>query len=245
MIRHQDFLVQLENFRHESYAAAQYIYAEMAIQHAASKSKKLLNKLNDTPRFWIVCGASLQSAAYISLGRVFDTTSNYNVNALLNSMENNLHAFQRDALAERKRDGKSEDPEWLAEYLENAHYPNIKDITRLRGLIAKYRLIYERAVRPVRNKYLAHREKEDAAEIKALFAAGTIKEFWRLTTFLLQLNEMLWEQYYNGRKPVLRPVRHSVKSIFDAEHQRSTPHESIISDVKKLMYFIEHAKVSI
>ena len=37
------------------------------------------------------------------------------------------------------------------------------------------------------------------------------------------------------------PLRHSVKSIYDAKQQGSAPHESMIADVKKLMQFIEKA----
>jgi hypothetical protein len=241
MSRHRSFEVQLENFRREAATAAQYIYAEMAIQHAVSKSKKLLNRLNSTPTFWLSCSAALQSAAYISLGRVFDTTSKYNVAALLDAMEKNLDLFQREALASRKRDGKEIDPPWLPEYLDDAYYPTIKDVIRLRAIVEKYRAVYERAIKPARNKYLAHREKEDHAEVKALFAGGTVSELWRLTTFLYQLHEVLWQQLHNGRRPVFRSLRHSVKSIYDATNQRTSPHERMVADVKKLMHFVETA----
>ena len=236
-----NFLVHLNNFENESSIAARYLFAEMAIQHGASKSKSLLKKLNETPTFWIVCNASLQSSTYISIGRIFDKTSKYNIDELLISMEKNLHSFQLEALANRKRDGKTEDPEWLKDYLKHAHVPIYKDIERLRNMVAKYRLIYERAIKPPRNKYLAHREKEDRVEVQALYAGGTIRELARLTTFLLKLHNALWQQYYNGKKPTLRSLRHSVKSIYDAERQRSSPHELIVSDVKKLMQFIETA----
>lgn len=244
MTRHRSFEIQLENFRRESATAGQYVYAEMAIQHAASKSKKLLNRLNNTPTFWLSCSAALQSSAYISLGRIFDTKSNYNVSTLLDAMEKNLELFQREGLDSRKRNGSEIDPPWLPEYLERAYYPTIKDVNRLRAMVEKYRVIYERAIKPARNKYLAHREKEEHAEVKALFAGGTIREIWRLTTFLHQLYEVLWEQLYNGRRPVFRSLRHSVKSIYDASSQRTTPHEHMVADVKKLMQFIETATIN-
>lgn len=242
MAQNRSFEDQLKSFRNESSIAARYMYADMAIQHAASKSAKLLHRLNNTPTFWIVCAAALQSSAYISLGRIFDVTSKFNVNSMLNSFENNLQLFQRQALAKRKRGGGTEDPEWLAHYLANAYYPTHKDVARLRDIVSKYRLIYERAVKPARNKYLAHREKDGSLEVSQLFAGGTVRELWRLTTFLLQLHSVLWELLENGRKPVFRSVRHSVKSIYEADSQRSTAHESIVGDVKKLMQFIEHAK---
>lgn len=241
MTRHRSFEIQLENFRRESATAAQYIYAEMAIQHAASKSKKLLNRLNSTPTFWLSCNAALQSSAYISLGRIFDTNSKYNVTALLDAMEGNLDLFQREGLASRKRNASEMDPPWLAGYLEEAYYPTIKDVIRLRTMVEKYRVIFERAIKPARNKYLAHREKEEHGEVQALFAGGTVREMWRLTTFLQQLYEVLWEQLHNGRRPVFRSRRHSVKSIYDSSYQRTSPHERMVSEVKKLMQFLETA----
>lgn len=241
MVRHRDFEVQLENFRHESSLSAQYIYTDMAIQHAASKSEKLLGRLNETPRFWTTCGASLQSSAYVSIARIFDTTSNYNIDKLLSSMESNLHIFQREALAIRKRDNKMEYPDWLDDYLLNAYYPTVKDVEKLKNKVAKWRSVFERTIKPARNKYLAHREKTDSAEVQALFSGGTISDLWRLTVFLLQLNEVLWQQLYNGKKPTFRSMRHSVKSIYDSNRQTNSTHELIIKDTKKLMEFIEHA----
>ena len=242
--RHKDFLVQLENFRHEAYVTAQYLYADMAVQHAASKSKKLLSRLNMSPRFWLAHAAASQEAAYIALGRVFDTKSKYNVNALLDAFEANLSLFQRPALATRKRDGNTVDPSWLKEYLSNAHYPTVKDVIRIRARVADYRVIYERAVKPVRHKYIAHREKEEPSDVQALFASGKIRELWRMVTFLHVLNTALWEQYHNGRKPILRTTRFSVRTIYDAKSHSSAPHEAMIADTKRLMNFITTATIN-
>lgn len=245
MAAHREFVKQLENFRHEAYVAAQYLYSDMAVQHAASKSRKLLNRLNMTPSFWLTHQAGMQVAAYVTIGRVFDTTSKYNINALLDSFENNLHEFSREALAARKREGRSTDPEWLAEYVETAYYPGKRDVARLRAKVAEYRAIYDRAVKPPRHKYIAHREKREHSEVQALFAAGKVRELWRLVTFLYTMYNALWEQYHNGRKAILRPVRYSVRVIYDSKHQsRSGPHEIIISETRKLMQFLEHTTPS-
>lgn len=245
MAAHREFLTQLENFRHEAYVAAQYLYSDMAVQHAASRSQKLLNRLNMTPSFWLTHQAGMQVAAYVTIGRVFDTTSKYNINALLDSFEANPHEFSREALAARKREGRTEEPDWLAEYIEKAHYPDKRDIARLQAKVLEYREIFDRAVKPARHKYIAHREKRDRAEVQALFAAGKVRELWRLVTFLYAMYNALWEQYYNGRKPVLRPTRYSVRAIYGSRSQgRSGPHETIISETRKLMQFMEHATPS-
>lgn len=239
MTKNLDFLAQLENFRQESSIAARFTYAEMSIQHAASKSKKLLNSLNNTPTFWIVCELALQSSAYISIHSIFNKKSTYNIHSLLDSMEQNLLIFQREALSQRKCEILTNHVD-LDDYLANAYYPTVRDVRRLRKLVAKYNAISDRAVSPVRNKYIAHRVVTQR-ESQALYASGEIREFWRLTTFLLQLHDILWEQYHNSKKPIFRQTRYSVKSIYDANYQYSAPHESIVSDVKKLMQFMEFA----
>jgi hypothetical protein len=241
MSKHLEFEAQLDNLRQEASIAARYIYADMAIQHAASKSKRLLHRLNSTPTFWIACGAAFQSAAYVALGRVFDTKSRYNVAALLDTFEGNLHLFGRDALARRKRNGKATDPPWLSNYLDKAYYPSRKDVVKLRTRVESYRLVYDRAIKPARHKYIAHREKRDPAEVSALFARGTVRELWRMSTFLLQLHDVLWELLYNGKRPRFRTIRYSVKAIFDAPSQSSQVHESIVKEVKDLMRFLESA----
>jgi hypothetical protein len=242
---HRDFLTQLENFRHEAYAAAQYLYSDMAVQHAASKSRRLLDRLNLTPSFWLTHSAGMQAAAYVTIGRVFDTTSRYNINALLDSFEASLDQFSRTALAERKRDGRKTDPEWLAEYLNSAHYPDQRDVARMRAKVAEYRQVYDRAVKPARHKYIAHREKQAHSEVEALFAGGKVRELWRMVTFFYALYNALWEQYFNGRRPLLRPARYSVRAIYEsADRSRSGPHEIIVSETRKLMEFLEQATIA-
>jgi len=239
MSGHRDFEAQLENLRHEASVAVRYIYADLAIQHAASNSKRLLERLNQTPLFWIACTAALQTAAYIALGRVFDAKSKYNVSALLDSFDVNLHLFQRRALAERKREGRAIDPPWLGTYLDKAYYPSKKDVLALRRKVDAYRSIYDRAIKPARHKYLAHREKRHPTEVSALFAGGTVRDLWRMSTFLLQLHDVLWELLHNGERPRLRAIRYSVKRIFDSPSSSSQAHEEMVREVKDLMRFLE------
>lgn len=232
---------QLENLDHEAQVIANYVYAEMTIQHAASLSKKLLYRLNGSPTFWITCNAALQSAAYIAIGRVFDRKSPYNLDALMAAMEQNLALFARPALAARKLEGKQSDPPWLQDYLNSAYYPKASDVTRLRKHVASYRKIYERAFMPVRHRYLAHRQAHGHENVQKLFGKGKVREIWRLSTFLVKLHSALWDLLQNGRKPVLRPIRYSPKRIYSSKSQRTGPHERIVRDTKKLMKFIETA----
>jgi len=103
LTQHRQFTVQLESFGNEAKNAACYVYGEMAVQHAASKSRRLLSRLNRTPTYWLTSAAAFQTAAYISFGRIFDRNSRHNVDALLDAAEREITLFQRSALAERKR----------------------------------------------------------------------------------------------------------------------------------------------
>lgn len=235
MARNSQFILQLKNFRHETAIAAWYLYAGMAVQHAASKSEKLLSRLNDTPMFWQVHMAATQTAAYVTLGRIIDTKSKYNIDALLNSFEQDLQLFSREALEKRKSEGSLARPDWLDEYLDRAHYPNSGDIARLRAHVMRHREFYDRAVKPVRHKYLAHREKDEQAEVQELYGRGKVKETWKTVTFLLALHEALSQQYMNGRKPLLKPLRYSVKTIFEKTDDRTGPHEAIVKETRRLM----------
>lgn len=230
---------QLKSLESESNVIANYVYAEMAIQHAASKSKKLLSRMNMTPTFWNACNAAFQSAAYIALGRVFDLKSPYNLNELLISVEKEIHLFQRPALEQRKRAGFTGNFSWLPGYLDRAHYLTLKDVNRLRKKVDEYRSLYNRAVMPVRHQYLAHRQTHDESRVQALYARGKVKEMCHLSTFLVKLHLALRELHLNGKKPLLKPSRYSVRSMYDSESNRSGAHEYIVRDVRKLMQFME------
>jgi hypothetical protein len=52
-------------------------------------------------------------------------------------------------------------------------------------------------------------------EVGELFAKTNIREMQKLLVFLGRFHEVLWQLYYNGRKPTLRPARFSVKRILE------------------------------
>lgn len=236
----RDFEKQLNNFDLEATVVASYVYAEMSIQHAASKSKKLLAVLNRTPLFWRTCYASLQSSAYVALGRVFDLRSPYNIEALIASMEYDMSVFSRSALAARKSSAGFADPTKLQQYVANAHILDLSDIRRIRQAVARRRLIYDRAIMPVRHQYLAHRQAHGSSNVQSLYGKGKVKEMWNLSCFLHHLRQTLWNLYNNGSKPELRVrSRHSPRVMYDHSGNYSGPHERIVRDVRTLMGILE------
>lgn len=237
----KSFLAQLNNFRNEARTVAYYGYADMAIRHAASKSKRLLLRLNDSPTFWNTAHSAFQTSTYITLGRIFDSDGKYNIKLLLDSAESGIALFQRDALAQRKREGHTSNPDWLDEYLDNAYYPTEQDFAHLRIKVEKARKLYSDTMKPVRDKHIAHRVARDYEEVVALFSRGKAKDLWRLIVFVQQLEEVLWHLFHNGRKPHFRPMRYSVASMFKSPPSGSSSIQYIVRETQKLMEFIENA----
>lgn len=240
-IAEKRFLAQLNNFRSEARYVAYFCYADMAIKHAASRSKRLLNRLNDTPTFWNTAHSAFQTATYITLGRIFDSDGKYNIKLLLDSAESGIALFQRDALAQRKRAGHTSDPDWLDGYLDNAYYPTEQDFAHLRKKVEKARNLYKSAFQPARHHHIAHRVAQEAQEVSELFGLGKVKDLWRLIVFVQQLEEVLWHLFHNGRKPHFRPMRYSVASMFKSPPSGSSDNEYIVRETQKLMEFIENA----
>ena len=87
------------------------------------------------------------------------------------------------------------------------------DFRRLRAHVSKHRRIYEAKYRDLRHKVFAHKEVADRPEVDALYAKTNIREIQRILAFLGSLHEALWQLFFNGRKPVLRPRRYSLKRI--------------------------------
>lgn len=229
-----DFANQLENFRQEAELIAQLVYGDFAVNQAALESETALAALNDTPRFWNLWSYATQIASYMAIGRVFDLKAKYTLEALLDSFEKNLSEFQTPALRARK-DPLNLNPPWLDRYLAEAYYPTHADVQRLRKIASRRRQIYDRMIKPARHKYFAHREKHHEDEVRDLFGRGTIQELWLLATFLLQFHFALFQLFLNGRKPVLRRVPYSMRTLYKNKAGNNLPHYKLIGEVKELM----------
>jgi len=230
-----DFEVQLELFRTEAQSALQFFYAWDAIHAVAAKDKAVFRLLNEAPLFWNTALGALQASALVALGRVFDPDSgNHSITRLLALAHANLDIFSKDALAARKRKLSANAYEWLPEYLETAYVPTREDFRKLKRHVAIRRKTYEEKYRPLRHKVFAHRGVTTPTQVGELFAKTNLREQRQLLVFLGRLYEALWQLYFNGHKPTLRPARYSVQRMLEqpspnvkhAELQERLVHET-------------------
>ncbi|MFO6420717.1 hypothetical protein ACLBKS_10985 [Hylemonella sp. W303a] len=238
-----DFADELELFRTEAESAIQYFYAWHAIHTVAAGDPKIHRLLNEAPLFWNTSLGALQASTLVVLGRVFDPdSSSHSVTRLLASAHADLPIFSKEALAERKRAQSANADEWLPEYLKTVYEPTGNDFRRLKKHLSIRRKIYEEKYRPLRHKVFAHRLVATQDEIANLFAQTSISELQQLLVFLRRLHQTLWELYFNGRKPVLRPSRYSVQRMLDVPFpsHRATLQERLVHEIRAFLY--THAK---
>ncbi len=237
----KQFERELEVFRTEAEGAAQFFYAYLAVHAVAADHRPVHRLLNTAALFWNTNLAALQTAAFITLGRIFDQNSTHNVDRLLKIAQDNPTIFSKAALGLRKQGTASTPPDWLPEYLRAAHVPVPADFRRLRAHVRKHRKLYEGKYRELRHKFFAHKEVGERPAVDALFAKTNIREVQRMLAFLGSLYEALWQLFFNGRKPVLHPRRYSVKRIrkFPSPPERITAvQERITHDTES---FLRHA----
>ena len=180
---------------------------------------------------------ALQLASFLTLGRIFDQASKHKVDSVLRLAQQNPGIFSKEALGLRKKAASENAAEWLDEYLKDAYVPTVGDFRRLRKHVAKRRKVYEARYRDIRKNF-AHKLIADRGELDALFSKTKVDELRRLVTFLQSLHEALWQLFYNGRKPVLQQVRHSVKRMRDLpspEGGRDSVQERITHEAERFL----------
>ena len=235
----EQFEHHLEEFRNEVQGGIQFFYAMLAINGTAANNDYVLEKMNEAPHLWRTGVAALQFSFFVTLGRIFDQKSAYNIDKLIALAQSNIDLFSKAALAERKRKISSNSHEWLDSYLKNAYEPSHDDFRCLRRYVKKYRRIYQENYDPIRDRIYAHKELAKQSDKHDLFLKTRIFELEKLFVFLDQVYSILWELYFNGRAPSIRRIPFSITRML-REPKRSgrsrTVQEDLTSEIQKFLY---------
>lgn len=234
-----EFPGDLELFRTEVEGAIQFFFAWEAVHAVAAENRKVYRLLNEAPLFWNTSLGALQSSTLVAIGRIFDPDpQNHSVTRLLSTAHSNLSIFSKEALAERKRKQSANADEWLPGYLQSVYEPSNDDFRKLKRLVSVRRKLYEEKYRPLRHKIFAHRGVLNPNEVADLFAKTNIRELQQLLIFLRRLHEALWELYFNGQKPILKPARFSVQRMLDKPSpnvKRTTLQEKLVNEIQNFL----------
>jgi hypothetical protein len=237
MIAERQFENELETFRRDAEAAAQFFYAYLAIHEVAKRHRSVLAFLNKNALWWNTVAGSLQMSALISVHRIFNNRSRHNVDSLLRVAETNSSIFSKQALRQRKQGNAQSEPDWLDAYMRDVYEPTTRDFKRIRAHVTKYKQLYESNYAGLRNKVYAHTVASDPQDVQALVARTSIREMQWMFVFPLKLYETFQQLYDNGRKPVFRPRRYSAARIATSFRQSSggDVHARIAKEVEQVL----------
>ena len=120
-----DIEVIQQRFENEVTTAAIAFYTWKSINTIASKDNTIHTVMNKEALTWNAITHSLQTAALITLGRIFDTDHGaLSVHSYLNKCISEINQFSPEYLRRRKlRLINGNQAPWLDEYLVNAEYP--------------------------------------------------------------------------------------------------------------------------
>ncbi|NOR42081.1 MAG: hypothetical protein GQ572_02005 [Gammaproteobacteria bacterium] len=244
--KEKKFIDELEIFRSEAQSGAQYLYGLLSFNSIVGEKKKTRDAVNRTPLFWNSAMGAFQTSFFIVLGRIFDQKSPHNIDRLIKTAQDNISIFSSNALKKRKLNDSDNAHEWIDDYMKSVYVPTAKDFRELRKKINIYRKIYKSNYKDIRHKIYAHKQVTDAEDVQKLFSKTNFRELQKVFVFVNALYEALWQLYNNGRKPVLRRMRYSVKSMQRArkpEWQSQTVQERMVAEVQDcLSYLTSHAQ---
>lgn len=218
--------------------ALEVFHAEEEIHRLAREDDKIRRCLDADALFWNMQVESLQSALFIILGRLFDSTKDtLSVSKFLDETIEYLGYFSKEALATRKVAGGPK-PDWLDDRIDEAWVPDRAALAKLKEALQPHE---ERAgvYRQIRHKHYAHRSLKDGHLIRGLFQQTNKEELSQTLGFLCDLKAAIWQLYNNGKKPNFdesshqydaEAIRESVRSVLNKLTQASAVHLTIDLD---------------
>jgi hypothetical protein len=175
------------------------------LNRLAISDKSILEVLNADALFWRGYRASVQTTMFMTLSRLFDTTSRVtNFQSLLSATIANPQLFDCASLGARKMVGGNK-PEWWDKYMAKAWFP--KSSADLKFLQKEFKPLAEAFVEmylPLRHAIYAHRLMSDERASVELFPL-TIRQVLRaIVNDLYDFVTVIEDLYLNGAEPKLR-----------------------------------------
>jgi hypothetical protein len=196
-------------------------FTYLTIHRLAAENADIFDKYNRFAEFWMLNAYSLQTAFFVTFGRIFDMRRDvYSVHKVVEDTVANPSLFSKSALRDRKRKASrisGVDPEWLVEYIDNAWEPTRADLETLRVELAPHYAKFKTIYQPIRHQVFAHKSIQDEKAIFALFEKTLISDVQEILRFLHTLFWAIWEMAWNGKRPDLADFR-----SFDGEVKRLT-----------------------
>jgi hypothetical protein len=222
--------------------ASQFWYAGSSINEL-SKQPNVVQAMHGAAGFWICARRALEDQAIVSVGKIFGHrgANPTNIDRFFEVLRaSRTSVFSKNAIEDRKRRDTQLTDEQIKRFMKSARALRASDVNRLHTVSKRHRRIYENQFAAIRNRHIAHFDFMTAAERNAMSARTHIPDLEKLLVFLNQFRDAIRASYYDGRAPVLRRMRWSVRSLVASdlsELSRTPDHEFAVIETRKAMDF--------
>ncbi|MGB8434562.1 MAG: hypothetical protein WCE38_09910 [Burkholderiales bacterium] len=219
-------------------SCAIFMFTQLAFDQIAGSDADIRERVNEHAGFWNGVLGGLQTAAFVALGRIFDTRKDTNnAGRLLLYAVDHPGIFSEASLAARKV-AQGLNPTFAAQYASEAHHLKKGDLQPLVDALDQQRAYYDDAVAPIRHNVFAHQGRMTRAERDEIFAQLPIRQLEALVVFPLRLYDALWALYMNGAPPELRSAPTNVAEITAAglgKNVSTWEHLHVVANVAALL----------
>ena len=190
---------EYEIIRSEIAATIDSFYIYLEFNKFASEGGANYDKINRDARVWTINVYALQTAFFVTLGRIFDKSADsHSLYRLLKTTEQHPEFFTKSALADRKTAGRLA-PAAVTTFIADAWEPSAGELGCFSAALAPWEKKYQSVYKPIRHKVFAHRDL--TVDPQTLFGEALILDIDGLLYSLYDISELLWQLYHNGIKP--------------------------------------------
>jgi hypothetical protein len=190
------------------------MFTQLAFDLIAGSDADIRERVNEHAGFWNGVLGGLQTAAFVALGRIFDTRKDTN-----NAGRLQLYAvdhpgiFSESSLAARKV-AQGLNPTFAAQYASEAHHLKKGDLQPLVDALDEQRAYYDDAVAPIRHNVFAHQGRMTRAERDEIFEQLPIRQLGSAESKQQRLRRRSRPER-GHRRPLLAPLTPVRENPFD------------------------------
>ena len=175
------------------------------INQLALRDTIIYQALNEEPMFWQAYRSTCQTALFMGLGRIFDSTpGGHSIQKVISSTMENFAFFSKASLRARRMRDRTDEPEWLPEFVAVAWEPeSAADLRFLKHCLKPYIRLFEEVYRPIRHAIYGHRLMTNDEAGSQLFPHTNREAVGKMLDFLHDLIDAIINLYNNGSEPRL------------------------------------------
>jgi hypothetical protein len=200
-----DYFNQVRLLDSEIEEAIVIFHTAEEINNLALRDARIYEALNKEPKFWQTYRSTCQTALFMGLGRIFDSTpGGHSIQKVISSPMENFAFFSSAALKARRMRGLTDEPKWLTAFVAAAWQPkSAADLKFLKKSLKPYIKLFEDVYRPIRHAIYGHRQMTNDEAGSQLFPQTNREVVGEMLDFLHDLIAAIIDLYSNGNEPLL------------------------------------------